>query len=173
MKKTINFCGNCPFSYSDYNDFAVGYSTVNVCTLAQFLKLKNYCISVNNGDEVLITPEWCPLKTEEFTFGFKEFSVERKQEINSTWKEIEMLENCFDNIDDYADYDAPENVENSIQLQNLYTKLGELQNNEESLFDNEDFQNELSKNLDEIKKQLSTLEDVGNKLQESLNNIGE
>ena len=96
MKKTVNFCGNCPFSYADYDDWAIGSSTANICTLAQFLKLKDYFISVDNGDEELKTPNWCPLKTDEFTFNFKEFSAERKQEIDSTWKEIDELHSYFD-----------------------------------------------------------------------------
>jgi hypothetical protein len=169
MKKTINFCGNCPFKYSDYDDWAVGYSTCTVCTLAQFLKLNEYLILVSNGDEEVKTPDWCPLKTDEYTFNFKEFSVERKQEIDSTWEEIEVLQDYFDNGYD-LDYDDPEVVEKNNKVQALYTKLGELQSNEEETYD---FKAELNKSIDEIKEQLSTLEDVGNKLEESLKKLGE
>ncbi len=169
MKKTVNFCGNCPFSYADYDDWAIGASTCNICTLAQFLKLKDYFISVDNGDEELKTPDWCPLKTDEFTFNFKEFSTERKKELDSTWKEIEELHNYFDNNEDNDDLDESELDEQSNKIQALYTKFGELQSNEEETYD---FQTELNKSIDEIKEQLSTLEDVGNKLQESINNLG-
>jgi hypothetical protein len=167
MKKIVNFCGNCPFSYSDYDDFAVGCSTLNVCTLAQFVKLKDYFISVDNGDEELKTPEWCPLKTDEFTFTFKEFSVERKQEIDSTCKEIEVLQDYFDNTYD-VDYDDPEVVEKNNKVQKLYTKLGELQSNEE-----QNDEDELSKSIDIIKEQLLSLENASIILQESLGKLGE
>jgi len=167
MKKTINFCGNCPFKYSDYDDFALGYSTVTTCTLARSLKLKDDCILVSDGDVELKTPEWCPLKTEEFTFCFKEFSADRKTEMNSTWKEIEILQDFFDNTYD-IEYDDPEIVEKNDKLQKLYTKFGELQSNED-----EDFQTELNKSIDEIKDQLYALEDVADKLQKSINNLGE
>ena len=171
MKKTINFCGNCPFSYADYDDWAVGYSTANVCTLAQFLKLNEYLILVSDGDEELKTPEWCPLKTEEFTFNFKEFSTKRKDEIDSTWKEIEELNNLYVNEDE--DYDSPKVIERDNRLGELYDKFGKLQSNEEETFDQEEFQNDLSKQIDAIKEHLSTLEDVSNKLQQSLDNFGE
>ena len=170
MKTTVNFCGNCPFSYADYDDCAIGYSTVHVCTLAQFLKLKDYFILVSDGDEALKTPIWCPLKTEEFTFNFKEFSAERKQEIDSISKEIDVLQDYFDKNVDNDDLDESELDKKSNKLQALYTKLGELQKNEEEPYD---FKVELNNSIDEIKAQLSTLEDFGTKLQESLGKLGE
>ena len=169
MKKTINFCGNCPFKYSDYDDYALGYSTVTTCTLSKFLKLEDDCILVSDGDAELKTPIWCPLKTDEFTFDFKEFSTERKIEIDSTLKKIEVLQNYFDNTYD-VDYDNPDVIEKNTKLQTLYTTYNELQSNEDVEYD---FQTELNKSIDEIKIQLSTLESVGNKLQESINNLGE
>ena len=169
MKKTVNFCGNCPFSYADYDDFAIGYSTVHVCTLAQFLKLNEYFILVSDGTEEVKTPIWCPLKKEEFTFNFKEFSTERKQEIDSTFKEIEVLQDYFDKNEYNDDLDESEVDDQSNKIQALYTKFGELQSNEEETYD---FKAELSKSIDELKEQLSTLEEVGNKLQESINNLG-
>ena len=39
MKKVINFCGNCPFLYSDFNPDSAGYSTIDICQLNVFLKL--------------------------------------------------------------------------------------------------------------------------------------
>jgi len=169
MKKTINFCGNCPFKYSNYDDYALGYSTVTTCTLSKFLKLEDDCILVSDGEKELKTPNWCPLKTDEFTFDFKEFSTERKIEIDSTLKKIEVLQNYFDNTYD-VDYDNPDVIEKNTKLQTLYTTYNELQSNEDVEYD---FQTELNKSIDEIKIQLSTLESVGNKLQESINNLGE
>ena len=172
MKKTINFCGNCPFSYSDYDDYALGYSTITTCTLSRFLKLKDDCISLSDGDEELSTPNWCPLKTEEYTFNFKEFSTERNNEINATWKEIDVLQDYFETKEYYhTDFKTPEYLEKDEELKNLYTKLGELQNNEEETFDEKKFQEELNKGLDEIKEQLSSLEEFGNKLQDSLSKL--
>ena len=174
MKKTINFCGNCPFSYSDYDDFAVGYSTMNICTLSKFLKLKEDCISMSDGhncDEESKTPNWCPLKTEEFTFEFKEFSSKRKDEIDSTWKEIEVLRDLSDKYD--GDYDEPNFIEQENKLQGLYTKFGNLQNNEDEILDDGEFNNELIKQIDCIKEQMFELNEVTNKLQETLNNLDE
>ena len=44
--------------------------------------------------------------------------------------------------------------------------------NEEVLFDIKEFQDEINKNVDEIKKQLLILEEAGFKLQESFLNLG-
>jgi polyhydroxyalkanoate synthesis regulator phasin len=168
MKKTINYCGNCPFSYSDYDDFAIGYSTADICTLSRFLKLKDDCILVSNGDEELKTPNWCPLKTEEFTFGYKEFSTKRQQEIESTKEELEILQNC---VEKYEDYDNPIAIEMSNNIQNLYNRLGELQSNENEEDSENYFQTELNENINEIKDQLFKLENAGNKLQDFFNNL--
>lgn len=166
MKKIVNFCGNCPFRYSDYDDFAIGYSTATNCTLAMFLRQKDYCILMSDGDEEVKTPEWCPLKNEEFTFNFKEFSAERTQEIDSTFKEIEELNKYFDTTE--VDYYDPDFLRKDNKLQELYTRLGELQGNEES-----NKEDDLSKSIDIIKEQLLELENASKVLQESLGKLGE
>ena len=174
MKKTVNYCGNCPFLYSDYDDFAVGYSTVDVCNLSRFLKLEKDCISVYDGfenDEKIETPEWCPLKTESFSFEFKEFSKERLQAIESAKKEIEEYDKFFNMREDEIDYDDPEVIEKTENITKLYTTLNDLYQSEET-FNDEDFQNDLNVEIEKIKEQLKNLEDVGSKLQETFNNIG-
>ena len=61
----VTGCSNCPFMVSDYDDYAVGYDTIDKCSLAVFLNLKNTVIEVynmfeENGERN--TPDWCPLK---------------------------------------------------------------------------------------------------------------
>lgn len=65
--KNIKGCFECPFRYSDYDDFAVGDDTLEVCTLAREMKLKNYFIYMydtkQNQHAKLKTPKWCPIRT--------------------------------------------------------------------------------------------------------------
>ena len=170
MKKTVNFCGNCPFLYSDYDDFAVGCSTVDICNLARFLKKSEDCISVHDGydnDTESSTPEWCPLKEEEFIFYFKDFSSELLNEISSTKSDIKKLEEFFDMREDEVDYDDPIIEEKSEKIKELYNKLDELYNNEDS-----NFEEDLTEQLDKFKEQLLSLEDLGIKLTDTFNNLG-
>lgn len=170
MKKTVNFCGNCPFLYSDYDDFAVGSSTIDICNLARFLKKPNDCVSVHDDygyDTESTTPEWCPLKDEEFVFDFKEFSTERLQEISNIKSDITKIEEFFDMREDEVDYDDPIVVEKNKEISELYYKLDELYNNEDST-EEED----LNEQLDKIKEQILSLEEVGNKLKNTFNNLG-
>jgi len=174
MKKTVNCCGNCPFLYSHYDDWAVGHSTIDICNLSRFLNLNNDCISVHDGmgnDGNAETPEWCPLKKEEYSYEFKKFSAQRLADIESTQNEIEEMEKYFDMREDELDYDSPEFIEKTDNLQKTYTKLNNLYDNEE-IFDEKEFQNDLNVEIEKIKEQLQTLEDVGSKLQETFNNLG-
>jgi hypothetical protein len=172
MKTTINFCGNCPFAYSDYDDFAVGYSTMDICTLSRFLNREDDCISIHDGmgpDYLAPTPDWCPLKEEEYSFDFKEFSPERLQEISDVKNEIKELEEFFDMREDEVDYDDPIIIEKNDKTQQLYSKLQELQSNEEIYTE---FEEDITEQLDKIKEQILSLEDVSNKLKETFNNLG-
>ena len=167
----VNFCGNCPFLYSDYNPDSAGYSTIDICQLASFLKKKLYNISVHDEcgrDSNSKTPDWCPLKVEDFSFTFKEFSSKRKQEIKVVSDEIDELEDFFDG--NYCDssyenttYDAKAN-----RLQELYTKLQELNKSEENV---EFFNDEFKQKVEEFKEQIASLEIEGNKLQDLVINL--
>ena len=173
MKKIINFCGNCPFRYSDYDDFAVGDSTAEVCTLAMYKKFEDYFILFHNGDidnddgDGMKTPEWCPLKTEEHTFEFKEFSPERKEKIEIVKKELTELMNFIDNSDDYFDKNY---IEKNERISELNSILADLVNNEE--FFGDDFNNEINDKVLEIKRQLELLEEATLKMNNTFNNFG-
>ncbi len=69
------------------------------------------------------TPEWCPLKKEEFSFDFKEFSNERLQNIEMTKKEISELDNFFEMNENEVDYDDPIIMEKTDNLRKLYSKV--------------------------------------------------
>lgn len=77
MKKTITGCHDCPFRYSDFDDFAVGNDTLEICTLAQHEQLPNYFIDCydtkDDGEpkETYPAPEWCPLQKESLTLELK------------------------------------------------------------------------------------------------------
>jgi hypothetical protein len=76
MKKVVNYCGNCPFLYEE-NDI-YDESVKHICVLSKNLDLYFYCIdTVECVFDEKSTPVWCPLKKEEYTFTFKEFSNER------------------------------------------------------------------------------------------------
>jgi len=96
MEIKVSCCSNCPFMVSNYDDYAVGFDTVDYCNLTVFLKYKedtidaydswnrfhecdyckNYSGDSNKWDEtkctcnntsIITTPEWCPLKNEIIT----------------------------------------------------------------------------------------------------------
>lgn len=161
MKKTINFCGNCPFVYSHYDDFAVGDSTLDICTLARFLNLKEDIISVHNemgygGNSD--TPDWCPLKKEDFTFTFNNFSSERQKEIESVSFELTELMK----IEEKLEEDDEE----------LYAKIQDLNNKLCNLYENEEKEESLEELNEEIQKQLNTLAQETIKLQDTFKNLG-
>lgn len=71
----IKGCFECPFRYSDYDDFAIGDDTIEVCTLAQHLRLKQYFIDsydtkANQSYKKLKTPIWCPVKEKPLLLKF-------------------------------------------------------------------------------------------------------
>lgn len=171
MKKTINFCGNCPFLSSEYDDFAVGNSTVDKCLLAMYLGQEDYFVSIHdnfNQDIEAPTPEWCPLKKEEFSFDFKEFSNERLQNIEMTKKEISELDNFFEMNENEVDYDDPIIMEKTDNLRKLYSKLNELYSNEE-LSEEDTLKNEINDGVQKINEQLTLLKEISSKFSETFN----
>lgn len=171
MKQTVNFCGNCPFLSSEYDDFAVGHSTVDKCLLAQHLGQDDYFVSIHDNfgqDFEASTPVWCPLKKEEFSFDFKEFSDERKQNLESTKNEILELENFFDMREDEVDYDDPEIIEKTDNIRKLYSKLNELYSNEE-LSEDDVLKNEINDGIEKINEQLTLLKEISSKFSETFN----
>ncbi len=61
----VTGCSNCPFMASDYDDFAVGYDTIDKCMMAKYLDFKETVIDIYNmfeEDNKRETPDWCPLK---------------------------------------------------------------------------------------------------------------
>jgi hypothetical protein len=171
MKKiTVNFCGNCPFLYSSYDDYAVGCSTTDECTLSRFLNQDEYFIDVHDGlDFNSETPLWCPLRKEEYSFGFQEFNLVKTEEIDLIKKEIDELGNFFDSLHDES-YDSSIINEKSRRLQELYNILADLQSSQiEDDLTIENFQKE----MDEVQKKVKFLEEAGSKLQALINNLEE
>jgi len=180
MNKTINFCGNCPFFHTEYDDFAVGMDTTNMCCLAYNLKQEEYVVSYCNShecenDEIVDkessdfgTPEWCPLKKDEYSFSFKPFSKNRLDDINLISKQIEELNDFLDHTDDYESVEFVDKMKQSTDLNN---KFSELLKNEELSFD-DSFQRDINKSVDEIKVQMAQIENATAKLQDVLINLG-
>lgn len=113
MKKVVNYCGNCPFLYSDYDDYAMGYSTLDICTLSKFLKYKDYIVSKHDSigfNEDSKTPEWCPIRKEKFEliFNDKNDEIENndenivqddfKEQIDKVQEQISLLEEAGDKL---------------------------------------------------------------------------
>ena len=169
MKKIINCCGNCPFLYSDYDDFAIGNSTAEICTLAKFKDLKEYFILLHDGEDEIKTPKWCPLKSEEeHIFKFRNFSEERQEKIDSTIIEIGELSEF---VDEYiGDYEHKDYVKKFERLSKLYYIISDLYQNEE--FFEEEFTNDINKSVSEITEQLNELEKATLKINETFNNLG-
>lgn len=163
MKKTINFCGNCPFLHTIYD--SDDFKTTFKCSLSDFLNVEFVEYIVDPYDE-FNTIETCPLKTEEFNFKFNPFSNTKLEEIDNVKSEIIEIENFF-NENDY-DADNDDHVKLNIRLSTLYDKLDELHNNEEQTFD---FQKDLNDNINKIKEQLELLSEVGNKFNQSINDL--
>jgi hypothetical protein len=180
MNKTVNFCGNCPFFNTEYDDYAVGLDTTNTCCLAYNLKQEDYIVSfdnshdyseiepINNCTEKFGSPEWCPLKKDEYTFSFKPFSENRISKINSISDSIDELNDFLDSTNDC---DSPEFVEKMKQSAELHDKMRELLNNEETPF-NESFQTEINKSVDEIKEQMKLIENATIQLHDTLSKLG-
>jgi hypothetical protein len=164
MKKTINFCGNCPFLHTNY--YFQNYDKPSYdCSLLMFLQVEFEEQILDPYDEFNVI-ESCPLKTEEFNFNFNSFSNDRLDDINNVKNQIIEIEKFF-NENDY-DADNDDHVKLNIKLSTLYDKLDELHNNEEKTFD---FQKDLNANINKIKEQLELLSDVGNKINQTINDL--
>ena len=153
MKKRVNFCGNCPFMHTEYDDFAIGDSTTDICTLSSFLKKEEYIISSHNSIDIFYkndTPKWCPLKDEKIELEYKPFSEKRQKEINDIKSKIIKLSNEIDDND-------------NIEIDDIkYEKLNELNSKLDLLFKNEDvniddFSEELKDSVNEINNQIEEL----------------
>jgi len=60
----VDGCLNCPFLTSEYDDWAVGHSTLDKCTLSMFLDKEEYIVSMHDNygpNQDSDTPKWCPL----------------------------------------------------------------------------------------------------------------
>lgn len=168
MNKVVNYCGNCPFFVTQFDDFAIGDMFTYTCNLATFQKNQDYFLIGEND-----TPEWCPLKKEEFTFNFKEFTPERLKEINDVNVEITELENYFETSEYYhIDFKDEQYLAIDYRLSELYIKRNNLYSNEEIPFYETELKDDINKNIDEIKKQLTLLEKASVKLQETYINLG-
>lgn len=70
----VNSCEDCPFRYMDYNDYSVGYNTMEICMLSQYNRLNDYIICIydqGNIEPDLTSPDWCPLIKESFKIEMK------------------------------------------------------------------------------------------------------
>lgn len=76
MEKFINGCIDCPFRYSDYNEFSIGSDTLEICVLTQFMNTRDSFIddydSVAGDSFKGKTPAWCPLKESPVTIKYTE-----------------------------------------------------------------------------------------------------
>ena len=80
MDQKITCCGDCPFMYSEYDDYSLYNDTIDICTYALFLSRsdktgkKEYFIDSYNGvnDRKVQKPppDWCPLRKDTITFKF-------------------------------------------------------------------------------------------------------
>jgi len=67
MEIKVNNCNNCPFFYSDYDDFAVRDSTLDICNLKHFIGDEDYMLKSHNGEFVHDGRRGtCPLNKEDF-----------------------------------------------------------------------------------------------------------
>jgi len=165
MKKIVNGCVNCPFYHTEYDDYSMGEPEKNICVLSQYLKLDNYFIEL---DENEYSPEWCPIKNEEYTLKFKEFSDKIKSDISTINKKIYEHEYQYDKNSDNDDFDY---VANNIEHKELYKKLDELMMNDELESNDDDIKEDFNNSIDQVKNQLTNLEKLGNKLNDELNNL--
>lgn len=71
---SIRGCGECPFRYTNWDDFAVGNDTLEICTISMNLGFQKYfidCYDTKNEEEPeLLTPDWCPLKQNSILFKY-------------------------------------------------------------------------------------------------------
>ena len=115
MKIEVEGCYNCPFINSDYDDFAVGSSTIESCNLSEFLNQNEYFIAAHNslGTEIkTTTPDWCPLKKENVNIHFSNLDISKKERIEYLQTEIRKLENFDD--DDLPDIDKLDELNDEL-----------------------------------------------------------
>lgn len=167
MKKTVNFCGNCPFLY---NEVDVYDGTVkHLCVLSKNLDLYFQYIDTVEGEfDENTTPAWCPLKSEDYTFTFKNFSNKRIDDIYN-------IKNKINEINEYIEFNENDDVDLSkemSQINTLNSELSTLQKNEEHYeVGEDDIESEINKSIDEIKTQMSYIEEASSKLQDMFNNF--
>lgn len=164
MKKTVNFCGNCPFLHTIY-DFQDYDNSTYECSLSKFLQVE-FEERVLDPYNEFYTIESCPLKDEEFSFKFSNFSDERLSEIMEVKNKAIELENFFE--ENEYDNDNDDHIKKNIILTTLYEKLNDLHTNEEKPFD---FQHDLNENINKIKEQLELLSEVGTKFNQTINDL--
>ena len=175
MKKIVNCCSNCPFYHIEYDYESVGKNEFDMCILSQYMNPNNIYYVDLDENPIFHTPEWCPIKNEEYNISFKEFSDKRKNEIIEINKKIaeqfEIYEHYEEDIEDVQnitfDYDSHNKKTNE-----LYNELNKLMNSDDYSTYDENIKVELNDSIDQIKKQLITLENLGNKLNDELNNLG-
>jgi vacuolar-type H+-ATPase subunit I/STV1 len=164
MKKIVNFCGNCPFLHTIY-DFENYDKTIHDCSLLSFLQIE-FEEQILDPYNEFDTLESCPLKDEEFSFKFNKFSDERLQEIDEVKTEAIELEIFFEKND--YDKTNEDQIKKNIKLTTLYERLNDLHTNEEKP---SDFQQDLNENINKIKEQLELLSEVGNKFNQTINDL--
>ena len=126
-------CFNCPFLQSDYDDYAVGHSSLDKCVFQQFLDVGDYYISVHDNlgpDPEAETPDWCPLKKESFSFEFKEFDEDTKKQLSRLQEEIESTQQDLDKLTSNSAYDIEIAEDLSLVIQQLCNQLNNLQRNQ-------------------------------------------
>jgi predicted metallo-beta-lactamase superfamily hydrolase len=166
MKKLINSCKDCPFLYSDYAPNSTGYSTIDICTLCKYVKNEKCYISIHDGigfNDKSTTPDWCPLKEEDYTFTFNRQNNKIQDNKNSVKSQIDDVQKLFSKLNDYDDVDS---YKNDDEFNELYEKLNNLIDDNQYNID-EDFNNSFK----EIKDQLEFIEDQTFKLNETFINL--
>lgn len=72
MEIKVNGCGNCPFMVSSYDDYAVGFDTIEYCNLARMLKYEDDYIDIYNDHERNNICDYC----EDFNIADEEINSE-------------------------------------------------------------------------------------------------
>jgi len=75
MKKIVSSCSNCPFLYSEYDDFSIGDSHLDACSFMYNQGGSNWIIktydNIDSVGHVDIVPDWCPLKNDSIIVELK------------------------------------------------------------------------------------------------------
>ena len=132
-----NDCSNCPFLHTNYDDFAVGYSSTDICNLAYFYNFRNmnhsdwkqqYIISSHNnmGPNDNPIPNWCPLKTEEVSIKLEEFKGKQLEEIHSIKEQLLLCNQMMENLDTSVENDILMYEQLEKRMGDLYNRLDEL-----------------------------------------------